>query len=265
MSVDIIIATYSSYGQKYLDDCLLSIQRQTLKDKKVYVVSSGDYKPQINTTLDVNHFHYLRRLHFPEAVNEGVKRSSSDHILICNDDIIMQKDCLANILKHSLENPTMILNPVSTCDNGKFFSLPIHFKLREFFHMFESSQYKHDQISPHYVNEIIESMAISPYPDANIGMLYVQFAAFYCTIMSRKIWNDVGGIDTALKTGQDDLDFCLRAKNIGIRSAICLDAYAFHYSGATADIHLTKDDRMFNIDHFNKKWTSKGISIPQLK
>ncbi len=260
--IDIIVCSYGPESQKFLDDCLLSIQRQTYKDKKVYVVSSGDYKPQINCSLDVIHKHYLGRMHFPEAVNEGVKLGTSPYILLCNDDIIMQKDCLKNMLLELQKYPNLIINPTSNCDNGKSFNETIGFKLREFIHVFEANQYLHKDISPHYVNEIIDNMQLFSKPTN--AFVPVQFAAFYCTLMSRKTWNDVGGIDTKLKTGQDDLDFCLRAREKNIHSMIFFGAFCFHFSGATANIHLTKEDRMFNIDHFNQKWLGK-VSIPQIK
>ncbi len=141
--------------------------------------------------------------------------------------------------------------------------MPLGFKKREFTFAFESNKYAHQDISPHHVDCIIESAGLIPLPVG--GKIPIRYCAFFCTAMTRKTWNDVGGIDTALKTGQDDLDFCLRAMEVGIRPYVCLDAFVFHYSGSTADIHLTDDDRSFNINHFNEKWKSKGISLPTIK
>lgn len=263
MSVDIIVCTYGPNGQKYLDDCLLSIQKQTYKDKKVYVISSGEFKPEINCSMDIVHKHYHSRMHFPEAVNEGVKLGTGSHILLCNDDIILQKQCLERLISHIDQDPKLILNPISPCDNNRFYYLPMAFNYEGKTGFFEQNQYKHDDIYPKYVSDIIESGGLFPSPIK--GRLQLQFAAFYCTLMTRNTWKEVGGIDTTLRTGQDDLDFALRAKDIGIKCAATLDAFCFHYSGATADIHLSKSDRMFNIDHFNKKWSHKGIFLEQLK
>ncbi len=258
---DILVICYGPGCQKYLDDCLKSIERQTDKNHKVYVISSGDYNPQtqLSTSMDVSSKHFHQRMHFPEAVNEGVKLTRSENILICNDDIIMQKDCLKTLVEEIEKHPDRIINPTSTCDNGRFFDLPLGFKMRGFLHLFDANHYTHDQISPHYVHEIINSMHIlNPMVP---GEMIVKYAAFYCTMMKRSTWNTVGGIDTKLKTGQDDLDFCLRAKAHGISSFITHKALAFHYSGASADIYLTKEDRQWNIDYFNKKWESKGIKL----
>lgn len=261
--VDIIVCCYGANSQKYLDDCLLSIQKQTFKEKQVYVISSGDFVPKINGSMDVIHKHYHSRMHFPEAINEGVTRSRSENILLCNDDIIMQKDCIEKMMSHLEADPTKIINPTSTCDNGRSFKLPLGFMLRSFPHIFEANHFTYEQISPHYLNEIIDSFSILD--NVLKQEIRVEFTAFYCTLMKRSTWDKVGGIDTALKTGQDDLDFCIRAREIGFKPVIYLDAFCFHYSGATADIHLTKDDRIWNIDYFNEKWSDKGIQIQKLK
>ncbi len=260
VDIDIVIATYGPNGQRFLDDCLLSIQKQTHKEKQVYVISSGDFKPQINCSMDVIHKHYLRRMHFPEAVNEGVKAGSSEHILLCNNDIIMQKDCIETMLKNMKDRS--IINPISTCSNGRFYNIPLAFKMRDFAIAFESNQYKYEDVA-HYKNEIIESMG--SYPGASAGWFPIQFCAFFCTLMKRSTWDEVGGIDIILKTGQDDFDFCLRAKQKGIDSIVSLNSFCFHYSGITANEHLTKEDRQFNVNHFNEKWKNHGISLPNIK
>lgn len=261
-SLDIIVCTYGPNSQHFLDDCLKSIYLQTFKEAKTYVISSGDYKPQINGPLDVIHKHYYSRMHFPEAINEGVRHGTSDRILLCNDDILMQKNCVERLLKQSIKHPRTVFNPISNCDNSKFYSLPMGFYVDKKIGLFESTQYKYQDTEP-FRDDIIESATLLPSPiEGNIPAIY---AAFYCTMMTRKTWNEVGGIDTTLRTGQDDFDFAIRARDIGINSAIALDAFCFHYSGATADLHLSKEDRMFNIDHFNKKWAHKGIQLEQLK
>ncbi len=261
--MDIIIATYGPDGQKFLDDCLQSISRQTCKDYQVYLISSGDFKPAINSSVDVIHKHFLGRLHYPAAVHEGVKLGNSEHILLCNDDIIMNKDLVDRMVNRLTHEPNLIINPLSPCSNGRFYVMPLGFKKRDFQFVFDSNKYSHSDISPHHVDDIIESGGLVPYPVG--GKIPVKFCAFFCTAMTRKTWNDVGGIDTALKTGQDDLDFCLRAAEIGIKPVVCFDSFAFHYSGSTADIHLTDEDRKFNVNHFNEKWRSKGISLPIIK
>ncbi len=260
--IDIIIPTYSSSGQRYLDDCLESIKKQSYKEYKVYVISSGDYKPTINTTLDVIHKHYMQRMHFPEAVNEGVKSGKSEYILLANNDIIMQKHCLESMLILLSSKDKLIVNPVSNCSNGKFYTMNIIFKMREFITSFESNQYTYQDIEP-YRADIMESM--TTWPGIVNGFFPLEFCAFFCTAMKRSTWNDVGGIDTALRTGQDDFDFCLRARQIGVKSVVSLNSFCFHYSGITANEHLTKEDRQFNIDHFNKKWKNQGIVLPNVK
>lgn len=266
--LDILLASYGPHSQPYLNACLKSLERQTFKDFKGYLVSSGDFKPQIDTSLsNFKHLHYSKRHHFPEAIQEAYnyskRQDASDLIMLLNDDTILGKETLEKMVQHfrlnmnnfSHLNERLILNSLSNCDNAKFYLLKLGFKKRDFEFIFESNQYKMSDIEPH-IDDIIEN----PFT-YSFGRIFVQMVCFYGTMMTRKLYESVGGICPEYKTGKDDLDFCLRAKNIGARTEIALDSFIFHFSGISNDIYVTEEDKLFNQNLFNERFKAQGLRV----
>jgi GT2 family glycosyltransferase len=93
--------------------------------------------------------------------------------------------------------------------------------------------------------------AQSIYPE---GFIIQEFICFYATLIPRTVWNKVGPLDHKFQTGQDDLDYCLRAQNLKIPSMIAIDSLIWHFGGATADLSLTPQIRQENVDYYTKKW-----------
>ncbi len=248
MRLSILIATYLREAQPYLDACLKSVEAQTFRDFETVLVSSGDYLPKANVD---KHHHSPTRLHFPPAIHKAFDLASkeSELILLLNDDVIMHQTCLQELVNGIDLMGNVILNPMSNCDNGRLY------KTRFFCHRdhgfpqeISNQQYRIDTIEP-IVDDII-------YRTFTSRPIYfpIQWNAFYCTMFRRTTWDVVGGIDHEFRTGQDDLDFCMRAHQKGIQSGIYTSAFAFHFSGVSADLSLTTEDRQFGIDRFHQKW-----------
>jgi GT2 family glycosyltransferase len=207
-------------------------------------VSSGDFKPKVSEHEKIRalrkYTHSDKRLHFPEAIHWAYEASdkNSECILLLNDDVIMDKDCLDVLYKDTVNRP-FIMNPRSNCDdNGRFYWTHTPF---------DKVQYRIDDME-RLCDQVISG--VDKYPPMLVKQPQVHF---YCTMMTRKCWDDVGGIDTNLKTGFDDADFCLRAKAKGYVPVVAMHAYALHGSGVSADIHLTPEDRAFNEKYFMEK------------
>jgi GT2 family glycosyltransferase len=245
MKISILMASYGPQSQKYLDLCFRSLEAQTFKDFEVIHVSSGDFEPKSwkpAASLERGVFaHSKERLHFPAAIAKAYELSdkSSETILLLNDDVIMQKDCLKKLYDVATKMPCLV-NPRSNCDdNGRYYISTSPFT---------KLQYRSDEMESLF-NQVIEYEDYYPFT-----LIRQPMAHFYATMMTRKIWDDVGGIDVNLRTGFDDQDFSHRANQKGYFSCIAMHAYALHGSGATADPHLSQEDRKFNEDYYREKW-----------
>lgn len=253
--LNILLATYGKTNQAYLDKCLRSIEAQTYTDYKVILVSSGDYWSTSSFPSGKLHrIHSGERWHFPKAIHEAYKSIDDDCELICilNDDVILNSRCLETMahVVNGLQSCPLIVNPSSNCDQHRAFLKDIKINGVEL----NKQQFRINEIGTFQTENIVQG----PY-NAEPMLIFRDWTAFYCTMMKRSTWETVGGIDPNYKTGQDDLDFCLRASKLGIRSAIVNHAFAFHFSGVAADQHLTDQDRSFNVKYFNEKMAESSI------
>ena len=219
MIISIVVVTHLESNKKYLDSCLQSIANQTLSPDKyeTIVVSSGEYQPSLAKWC--KGVHVDTRMHYPEAVNYGVKHTDpkSKYLLILNDDTILTKESISNMLM-GLGDSQIILNPLSNCDNHFMYNLILGYERNGQFETMNKRFYRYDEwekIQPNLMN------ARSIYPP---GIVARDFVCFYATIIPRSVWNKVGELDPNFKTGQDDVDYCRRAKKLGIASGVALQS-----------------------------------------
>lgn len=247
-SISLIIGTYSENNQPYLDLCLKSLSKQSDVDLEIVVVSSGDYVSKIPPLPNVKHHHSYERLHYPAAITKGYELCEKrDLVVLSNDDVILHVDCLKHMAfeidKHDKDK--LILNPFSNGENKKAYDFP--------WIPYPNYQYRLVEISSADVESIMYKNPIQ------VDGLIVEkkFLPFYFTMMKTASYDDIGGIDPTFKTGQDDLDFSLRAIGKGYVLAYCINAFCFHFSGVAADKHLSQDDREFNVKYFHEKWAGQ--------
>lgn len=250
MILSIVIVTYLERNQKHLDLCLESILKQKIPiDYEIIVVSSGEYIPTVIKADNITHYHAEGRLHYPAGVNFGVEKTSpsSKLLMLCNDDLLFTKGSIMNMVGAMGDN-SLILNPISSCDNFWRYILPLEFKKGEETLHFDKRFYTYEDLEPHF-SDIFENFI-----SLTRGLIFVPFAPLYCTMIPRGVWNKVGTLDPQYLTGQDDVDYGFRAKLQGIRSAVCLDSFVLHFGGQTADHALDDPIRNHNIAYFTKKW-----------
>lgn len=251
--ISIILVTYLGSNQKYVDLCLRSIDNLAYpKDKmEVVLISSGEHKakviyPEFNKW--VWRYHSDERLHFPEAVNFGVEHASesSTHYLLLNDDTIMTKYSLHNLAWRAGQ-AEIILQPISNCDNYVKYNLAIGYDKDKQFQFVDKRFYRYDEWAPN-ADEMMSAQSLyTP------GLITQEWVAFYATLIPKSVWQKVGPLDPNFKTGQDDCDYCLRARKLGIPAAVELSSLVWHFGGVTADQALTPELRKYNIDYYRQK------------
>jgi len=63
-------------------------------------------------------------------------------------------------------------------------------------------------------------------------IFWASGAAFF---IKRKVWEEVGGLDTDLFAHMEEIDLCWQLKNLGYRIVYCPDAEIYHVGGGTLD------------------------------
>jgi GT2 family glycosyltransferase len=252
--VSLIVVSYLKEAYPYLKNTLTSIEALNYPKEMldVVLVTSGDWKPEIGDfkELNINHQHSQSRLHYPEGVNFAVSHSdpTSKHLMLLNDDVILTKDSLKELVVHAGDAP-IVLGPISNCDQFLKYQLFLNvikdgkpYPIRERFFRIER------------VEELgLESFINTPflYPP---GVIKQDFLCFYATLIPRIVWDMVGPLDPNFKTGQDDIDYSRRCAQKNIPMAVCLSSLIWHHGGVSADLSLTNEIRKLNVDYFVNKW-----------
>ncbi len=235
----------------YLDLCIESIQNLNYPKDRLEVIIVCHKVNRTSYVYDNVKVIYPIEDQFynPRGLNFGMRNAAedSDFYFMLNDDVILAKDCLVNLLSAAGDNP-VILNPISPCDNEWLYGLAFGFEHNgEFVHMS-----KRFYRLPEVEGKTTSMMnAPSLYPR---GIFRVDHLCMFCTLIPKKVWLAVGEFDENFKTGQDDIDFCLRARQKGVIMAVALDALAWHFGGVTADNSISVEKRKENLRYFKAKW-----------
>lgn len=105
--ISVVIPTCQ--GERWLPDCLDSLQRQTLEDCEIIVVdnSVGEATPRLLAERypQVRLVKFDRPLGFARPVNAGLSAARADLIFLLNDDTVCAVDCLEELLRAAREHP----------------------------------------------------------------------------------------------------------------------------------------------------------------
>ncbi len=247
--VSIIVTTYLEKSRPYLDACIASIKNLNYPPHLLDVVIVGrlGYMPVYGGVRTVAPF--KETFGCAEGINYGIEQSdpTSRYIFTINDDVILTQDCVINLV-NAIGEHDMILNPISNCDNGIKYSLLFSFYRDGQEFQANGRQYVYEDLKP-YLTELMN--ARSNYP---AGVILQNELFFYATMIPRKVWDKVGKFDEVFLTGQDDIDYSLRARQKGVHLGCCMSAVAWHFSGASADHTMTDPIRARNMQYFKYKW-----------
>lgn len=257
--ITIVIPTALESNQKYLSLCLQSINRLNYpKDRiETIVVASRGFKPDLPAFAKPLLFQ--EHMHFAKAVNSGFRAASpdSDHYVIVSDDVVLTANSIGNMVSY-LTNPKSkaVLGPISNCDQQLKYQLLFGINTGKEILTFDKPSYRYEETLQYH-----EAMlnAFSIYPR---GCVHCNDLCFYMVLITKAAWMEIGELDETFKSGQEDLDYCVRAGRLRVPVARCLDSLVWHFGGVTAETVITDDIRKENIAHFESKfdcsWQKEG-------
>lgn len=97
-------------------------------------------------------------------------------------------------------------------------------------------------------------LAPAEHPEV-IKARHVPAVTFAYAVIPLHVWQEVGGMDEDYTNAYEDVDFCLRARELGIPIRYDPDCVAMHLEGQTEgrNAHLQE-----SWQHFSEKWISTG-------
>jgi len=250
--VSIIIPVYNQH--KVTKECLKSIVENTTGDYEIIIIDNGS-NPSVPFDIgfvdNIKCYPFTIRnetnLGFPLAINQGIRESKGDVIILLNNDVIVTPNWTFQLL--NLLDKYDIVGPMTNYCAGK------------------------QQITiPCYNNEYELNIEAEKFAIKNAGQSEeVNWVIGFCMAFKRSLYDEIGPFDESLwPCSGEELDFCLRARSKGYRIAIAKDVYVHHAGSITfkamqdsGEVNYDTICRRNNkhvTDRWGEFWTKQSIT-----
>lgn len=242
--VSIIVTSFLEQSKPYLDLCMRSIKNLNYDNFETIIVSPKNYTPKYDTALTVT----------PEkdpyfnshALNFGAEKASkdSDYFFFLNDDVILTKNCLTNLVSSAKSVGDFgLFMPVSNDMQMKYY-LPIPYM--------SSGPYRLEALeaaSKDYAQVLMNADSFY-----NQGLIFSDVLCLYAVLIPRDVFSRIGEFADGWK---DDWDYTKRVVNAGLFNVICMNSLAYHAGGVSSEYTLgplDSKERMDSLKTFEQKW-----------
>ena len=237
-SISIIIVTFNS--EKYIERCLSSILNSVPDDIaiKIIVIDNNSIDSSVSRIKKLAHldhriilFQNHKNLGFSRAVNMGILfDKQSDYVLLLNPDTISNEQTIKNLLSCATENEAGIIGGSTYDDkgnqNGSYFRIPnIFVGIFDFtnFRKLINNEYWHNYF--YYIGTEITKKSCFPVDVVTGGFM----------LISRNTIDKIGLFDQRFFMYLEDVDYCLRAKKLGIRVFHSNRSKIIHFAGRSSN------------------------------
>ncbi len=227
--VDIVIPTYKNLRGIKL--CLNSIRECTEVNYRIIIVNNGIDEELHNYLQQQDDIIYIKkeRLNFAQAVNVGIKAGDSKYVMILNDDVIVSKGWLKNMVEACTEGVGAV-GLFSNCDKGWLHNYDVNIGGVEF----QPGTNTYEEIEP-IIPQIYE------YESGKTEIKEQEWVAYYATLIPRAVIDDVGVLDEEFTNSGEDVDHCKRIRKMGYKILQTYKSFIFHF-GAVSRKLLEQED-----------------------
>jgi GT2 family glycosyltransferase len=231
----IIIPTYNNLP--YLKGCIASLIRHTEQPYEVIVIDNGSTdgtEAYLKSLLGRQRLRYKRfndNLGFAGGVNQGLLMAKGTSIVILNNDTVLTRNWLANLLTCLHSSPTIgLVGPVTNyLSNDQ--RINVNYRNLKEMHAFAAD---YNQSDPARWRRSTDIMG-------------------FCIALRRDVLMRVGYMDEGYSIGTcEDVDFYLRIRLLGLELVIAEDTFIHHYGSVTMRSFL--DASVSNQLFFQQKW-----------
>lgn len=212
--VSIIIPTRDK--PSLLRSCIVSITTKTdYKNFEIIVVNNGSLEKE---TLDllvalktegVKVLDYPHNFNFSAICNFAATRASGDYLCFLNNDTeVLQTDWLGSMVEHAKVSDVGLVGAVLMYPDNTLQHVGIALQ--------------HGGIASHpYRGLDSESFSTDQ-------CFEVSGVTFACAVISKTKFEMLGGLDTKLPVGFNDVDFSIRSLKQGLRNIVCIKSKLVH-------------------------------------
>lgn len=189
---------------------------------------------------------------FPGASNEGARAGKSSLIMFLSDDVELFEDTLKKIV-----------DDFQTVENLGILGIKLMFPPTSTSPTRPAGKVQHIGVSLNINGDPVHPLVgWSPtHLKTNISR-DVWAVTGACYTIRRDAFTKTGGFDKIFGKGTfEDIDLCLKVRQLGYRIYVDTNAQAYHYVGATAEKRKEPFPLQENKMIFHSRWLSSGLMI----
>ncbi|MGF1480872.1 MAG: glycosyltransferase family 2 protein [Cyanophyceae cyanobacterium] len=248
---DVTVAIVSYNGKKVIQACLDSILAQTYRQFKVLLINNASTDGTPDWVSE--HYPQVEILHHPEnkgpnpARNLALKKSFDALVLLVDDDAVLEKDCLAELVKAYQAYPSGAIWAPRLIYNDK------------------RNTIQHEGVFIHYVSEAILVNAEKHITEGLQTITPVSVISGTCLLISKPAAQKVGLFDEDYFFGRTDGEFTFRLTLSGYKLYTVPQAVTYHRvkrRGLSKVFYQVRNRWYFTLTMYS--WRTLLLSLPAL-
>jgi GT2 family glycosyltransferase len=223
--ISVVVITFN--GMEHIKDCFSSLERQTYTNLEIIAVDNASE----DRTAETLHVHFpkvqvfalVKNLHYAGAVNFGLKQARGKYILILNQDVELEPECIARLYRKAAASPQA----------GAVVPMMKFFSLRGFINGIGNHIRDHSWGSDNFIGcvDIGQFETLEEVPSACFGAV----------LLRRNAVREVGYLDEKYTAFYEDTDWSFRCWLKGWTIVPAVKAVVYHKFGASyPDRHKLK-------------------------
>lgn len=225
-NISVIIPTRGSWNragakpQRFLDQCLASLQQQELDLEIVLVVDDDTDTAYAEAWSDAFArfviVHYSPPFNFSEKIRRGVERSTGQILVILNDDVTaLDPGWLEQMVAVALESDVGAVGALLLYEDGTV----------------QHAGHRYGEGGVHLI-DVGKEVASGPRGRNGVDRDVTGVTAA-CLVQRRSVWDEVGGLDVRLPISFNDVEYCHRILAAGFRIVQCNSVRLQHAESKT--------------------------------
>lgn len=237
MKTSIVILTLNKLD--YTKQCIESIRQFTEPDSYEIIVvdnhSTDGTVEWLAQQQDIRLIANERNMGFPAGCNQGIAVATGDNILLLNNDTIVTRNWLTNLLQALYSSDDIgAVGPV-TNNLSYYQTIPVEYESLADMHQFAAS---HNIANPDKWEPRVKLVG-------------------YCMLIKREVIDKIGTLDERFTPGNfEDDDYSFRMLLAGYKLLLCKDTFIHHYGSVSfrSDIQAYNSVLDRNRRKFIDKW-----------
>ncbi|GMN99927.1 glycosyltransferase [Parageobacillus thermoglucosidasius] len=237
MKTSIIILTHNQLD--YTKQCIESITKYTREGSyEIVIVDNHSTDGTVEWLKQQNNIKVIfnkENLGFPKGCNQGIKIATGENILLLNNDTIVTKNWLDNLLACLYSSDDIgAVGPV-TNSAAYYSTIPVNYTSIDEMHQFAAS---YNVADPNKWEERLKLIG-------------------FCMLIKREAIDKVGLLDERFTPGNfEDDDYSVRLRKAGYRLILCKDTFIHHYGSVSWKKNVNAYSKVLteNEKKFKEKW-----------